>query len=104
MSKLKTPRAKKAASLSRDRRNAKGESSKAARKSIPRAKALTHRGFRRAVHQAVASPADLESTQGVELVENAVTKAARDVKAYGFRKEPDVPLGEYLEGKQKRRR
>lgn len=104
MSKLKNPRAKKAASLKRDRRSVYGENSKASRKNIPRAKARTHREERRAVHQAVAVPAELQMDLGLEQAENAVVKAARDAKAHGFRKEPDVPLGEVIETKQKRRR
>jgi hypothetical protein len=104
MSKLKNPRAKKAASLSRDRRNADGENSKAARKNIPRAKARTHREQRRAVHQAIAAPAELVSETGLVHAENLVTKATRDAKAHGFRKKPDVPLGEVLADKRERRR
>jgi hypothetical protein len=104
MSKLKNPRAKKLASLKRDRRSVTGEKSKVSRKSIPRAKARTHREERRAVHKAVAKPAELQLDFGLEQAENAVVKAARDAKAHGFKKVPDVPLGEVIETKQKRRR
>ena len=101
MSKLKNPRAKKAASLSRDRRNV-GENSKASRKTIPRAKARTQRAHRRSVHQALAHPEPLASDVELEAAENQLSKAAR-ARQTGFRKEPDVPLGEYLERKHIRR-
>jgi hypothetical protein len=102
MSKLKNPRAKKAASLSRDRRNVHGENSKASRKSIPRAKARKQRAHRRAVHQALVHAEPLVSDVEVEATENKLSKAAR-VRQVGFRKQPDVPLGEVLEGKRPRR-
>jgi hypothetical protein len=104
MSKLKTPRAKKVASLERDRRTSPGKSSKAARKIIPRAKARTQREERRAVHQAVAVPDRLTSDEGAERAETLVAQARNDQRSKGFRKNPDLPLGEVIASKRKRRR
>jgi hypothetical protein len=101
MSKLRTPHAKKEASLTRDRRTAPGESSKAARKSIPRAKAQARRANRRAVHQALVG-ADPEPL--VERAETAAAEADKDRKARGFRKQPEKPLGEVVAEKLQRRK
>ena len=103
MSKLKNPRAKKTASLAHDHRNAEGKTSKAARKSIPRAKARSERVLRRAVHQALAHAEPLVSDTEVELAENKLTNAAGVRQSKGFKKKPGVPLGEYLAGKGRRR-
>lgn len=97
MSKLKSPRAKKAASLARDRRNRYGENTKASRKNIPKAKARTERALRRAVHVALATN-DLGSDEGLDHAETSLTEAARDRKSHGFRKRPDVPLGLVISG------
>jgi hypothetical protein len=101
MSKLKSPRAKKEASLSRDRRNP-GERSKASRKSIPRTKARAQRAHRRAVHQALVHAEPLASDVELERAESKLTKAASTRQA-GGRKTPDVALREYLDGKGRRR-
>jgi hypothetical protein len=92
MSKLKTPRAKKVASLARDRRNRYAENSKASRKNIPRSKARTQRAHRRAVHIALAAN-ELVSDVGLEHAETSLAQAARDRKLHGFRNKPDTPLG-----------
>lgn len=104
MSKLKSPRAKKEASLSKDRRSSYGENSKAARKNIPRAKARDRRAVRHATHQALHAAERLVEEKAVEKAENTVVKAVRDRKAVGFRKTPDEPLGEVVAEKQKARR
>ena len=101
MSKLKHPRAKKSASLAHDHRN--GKTSKAARKSIPRAKARSERVLRRAVHQALTHAEPLVSDTGLELAEKKLTNAAGIRQSKGFRKTPGVPLGEFLAGKGRRR-
>jgi hypothetical protein len=102
MSKLKNPRAKKVASLTRDHRKADGKNSKAARKTIPREKARTKRAHRRAVHHALEHAAPLGSDTELEIAESRLTNAAAAMKATGH-KSPDVPLVEYLEGKGRRR-
>jgi hypothetical protein len=51
MSKLKSPREKKAVSLKRDRRNTYGENPQASRKGIRRGKQRSHMGERRAVSE-----------------------------------------------------
>ncbi len=103
MSKIKDPKAKKAASLSRDRRNAYGENSKSSRKAIPRGKARSERAHRHAVHQALVSAPRLTSDAGLEHVETELAEAARELQLHGFRKVPDMPLGELLAEKNKRR-
>ena len=100
MSKLKSPRAKKSASLAHDHR---GEKSKAARSNIPKAKARSERAHRRAVHQALGHAEPLVSDTELEIAEKKLTNAGAVRQAKGFRKTPDVPLREYLEGKGKRR-
>lgn len=102
MSKLKTPKAKKKASLEHDRRNAYGENNKASRKNVPRAKARTERAYRRAVHQALAHPDELNQGGGVPAIETELAEA-RAQRKNGFKKTPDIPLGDLLEQKQKRR-
>jgi len=51
MSKIKSPIEKKRLSLARDRRNVFGESPHAARKSIPKRKAMEHQRERHAANQ-----------------------------------------------------
>lgn len=104
MSKLKNPALKKKASLTRDRRNAYGENSKASRKNIPRAKARTQRKHRHAVHQALNGAEALRSEEVLEAAETTVVKAALTKKSRGFRKKPDEPLGEHIERQQGRRK
>lgn len=103
MSKIKNPRAKKAASLTRDHRSDAGDKSRTARKAIPREKARTKRTHRRAVHEALHRAEPLASEAELERAEGRLVEAGRVARSKGFRKPPDVPLGEYLEAKGRRR-
>lgn len=103
MSKIKTPGAKKALSLKRDRRSAYGENDKASRKSIPRRKALSHRAARRAATLATHSLEQEASTRGDDLSDRRVADVKAKVRK-GFRKCPDAPLGERVGQKLAKRR
>jgi hypothetical protein len=102
MSKLKTPADKKAASHAHDRRNAYGENNKSSRKNIPRSKAIVHRAERRVVRSVVAH-SELTSVDAAEGVETRIAESKAQ-RLQGFKKSPDVPLGEYLERKRRRKR
>jgi hypothetical protein len=103
MSKLKNPHAKKAASYAKDRRSASSTTGAPKRKLLPRAKARTERAYRHKVHEAIAVAPKVRSEEEVERVEVAIGDA-REKRVSGFRKPPDVPLGEVVEEKVKRRR
>ncbi len=103
MSRTKTPGAKKAVSLRRDRRNAYGENAKASRKAIPRRKALSQRSARRAAAVAIHGLAQ-ESSAHVEEPSDRRLADARAKVRRGFRKSPDPPLGERVEKKLAHRR
>lgn len=103
MSKLKTPHAKKAASLARDRRSASPTTGAPTRKLASRAKSRTERAYRHAVKEAVAVAPKVRSEEEVERVDVAIGDA-REKRVSGFRKPPDVPLGEVVEKKLRRRR
>lgn len=97
----KPPQEKKRLSLKKDRRNSYGENDKSSRKNIPRSKALSHRAVR---HKASA----LERTWtqlGKQRAECAELGAVTPREQKGtFRKSPDTPLGEVVQGKLNRRR
>lgn len=103
MSKVKYPQDKKRLSYSRDRRNAYGESSKGSRKSIRRNKRLSSQAERskNAKLKSLIKRV-FDSDYAVE-VENDLKSAIKLRRAQGFRKYPDLPLGEYIE-LQKRKR
>ena len=78
----RSPQEKKIRSYQRDRRNVYGESPAASRKGIRRRKAFVNRATRRGIRQ------DLH-------VDGADDRIA--ARRYRWRKEPDAPLGAYLE-------
>ncbi len=101
MSTLKTPRQKKRASLRRDCRYDYGNSPHAARKSVPRNRAIRLQQVRRGAKQRLAR-AGIEANAATP---DAATLDAleHDARAYaqlklrrGFRKSSDAPLGEIL--------
>jgi hypothetical protein len=102
MSKLKTPHAKKAASYKKDRRSA-STTGTPRRKLLPKAKARTERAYRHKVHEVVAAAPRVRSEEEVERVEVALGDA-KEKRVGGFKKPPDVPLGEVVEEKLTRRR
>jgi hypothetical protein len=100
MSKLKTPREKKLASLALDARNVYGENDKASRKLIPRRKQESHQALRRAAKRPLQN---LNSGLG----EDVLIQAEADVKTSeiqstrkAFKKRPDAPLSTLLEYKK----
>jgi hypothetical protein len=82
--KTRSPQEKKALSLQKDRRNGYGESDKGSRKTIPAAKARSHRSLRHADKQALG---DVDAAS--EVVPLTLAKPA-------WKKSPDVPLGEVI--------
>jgi hypothetical protein len=97
VSKLKTPREKKIASLLYDRRNVYGENDKASRKNIPAAKQRSHQTERRSADQPLqrlVGHIDEETAAQAELDsrDNAIKK-----KRQAFKKKPDAPLGDFIE-------
>ncbi len=106
MSTVKNPRRKKQLSLKRDHRSVFGENTQAGRKNISRAKQHNRMIERRVVHQVlhqlkgdinVDTDADADAASNVEF--EAKVKMA-DIKHRGFKKQPDVPLGEVLKQKK----
>jgi hypothetical protein len=99
MSKLKTPRQKKGASYAHDRRNVYGENDKATRKSLPRKKARLNRAFRHEVHGELRVDGAPVEKLDLDVIDASVTAARRKK----FKKQPDVPLLDYIEGQRKKR-
>jgi hypothetical protein len=97
MSKEKTPQAKKASSLKRDRRNRYGENSKSSRKNIARGKQISHQRERRAVGQDLSSIEQSPTEDSASAVENKVKTTERRLKFRRFKKVPDQPLGTVIE-------
>jgi len=100
MSKLKTPREKKLASLALDRRNVYGENDKASRKRIPKAKQESHQELRRAANQPLHKLVGKVSDEMADIVEASVTDSLIEKDRKGFKKSPDAPLGNYLKGRK----
>lgn len=97
--KRRSPPEKKRLRLTRDRRNAYGESPHAARKNVPRAKARDHREARRVVQSTLLTTrGSLDSGAADEL------QTAATVKRHPrFKKLPDRPLGATIAIKHARR-
>ncbi|HEY8565146.1 MAG TPA: hypothetical protein VIL65_06570 [Beijerinckiaceae bacterium] len=85
----RSPQEKKALSLERDRRNTYGENDKAARKAVPRRKALENRRSRHKTAQALVQVDRLDEA-ALDVVESS---ARHDVERVGgWIKVPDQPL------------
>jgi hypothetical protein len=104
MSKVKSPKQKKALSLKRDRRNSYGESPHASRKAIPRRKQLTHQAERRAVAQELGALGAAPSEDDAIEQEGRAKTAARLQILHGFKKKPDAPLEQTIAKKKSRRK
>jgi hypothetical protein len=89
MARDRSPQAKKARSLTRDRRNSYGENDKSSRTAIRGRKRHVHRVDRQALHQAIHRE-DVTS-------EDATIVPTRRGR---WRKVPDTPLGELLHGRR----
>ena len=96
MSKLKTPREKKLASLALDRRNAFGENDKSSRKNIPLSKQRSHQAVRRAAKQPLALITGANEDHLMQ-AESQVRDTIKFGERRSFRKRPDASLGEVLE-------
>jgi hypothetical protein len=92
MSKLKTPRDKKEASLEHDCRNSFGENDKSSRRNIPRSKQRSHQAERRDANQPLGSLKGLYDEDRADQIE-AVVKTRMISKARtAFKKSPDDNL------------
>jgi hypothetical protein len=90
---MKTPQEKKRLSYAKDRRNTYGENDKSSRKNIPHSKAQANRIERHSQNQ-------LLSTAIAAGIEDAITATQlKGMNPDKWRKQPDTPLGEYLESK-----
>ena len=94
----KSPQEKKRLSLLKDRRNTYGENSKASRKAIPRHKKAQRRASRRIGKQILSA----RSQPDIELDE-AIKGRLASHQTWVWKKIPDTPLVEVLEGKLKDR-
>jgi hypothetical protein len=90
----RSPQEKKALSYAKDRRSIYGENDKSSRKNIPLRKRLVNKANRHAMQQQLHQAEGLVDLDRVDLAE--VSRARPKV----WRKRPDVPLGEYLNGKR----
>jgi len=99
MSKLKTPREKKIASLALDARNVWHENDKASRKAIPLRKQLSHQKVRRASKSltTIVSPIDED-----DLVAAEAKILSTEIGAVRgrFRKRADEPLGAVIKARE----
>ncbi|HEX4505510.1 MAG TPA: hypothetical protein VH722_07245 [Alphaproteobacteria bacterium] len=94
----RSPQEKKALSYAKDRRNAYGENAKASRKAIPLRKAGENRDDRRKVNQELAGLPQLDEAAAA-LIESSARHEINRVG--GWKKWPDLPLGEFLEQQRK---
>lgn len=92
----KTPQEKKALSLKRDRRNVYGESTKGTRVGIPRSKQQSKQAERRAANQPLLAVSGQLDEQAALAAQDASVAAGTLMRRKGFRKSPDLPLGEVL--------
>ncbi|HUB50810.1 MAG TPA: hypothetical protein VL986_01500 [Terracidiphilus sp.] len=99
MSRLKTPKQKKLASLALDRRNVYGGNDKASRKGIPRSKQMSHQSLRRAAKRPLLKTELLADEDSANRVEFDVKSALAQSKRKSFKKRPDAPLGAVLKEK-----
>lgn len=99
MSKLKTPKQKKLASLALDRRNVYGENDKASRKLIPRGKQQSHQASRRAANRPLRGAGTLVDDDSASKAQFDVQSALIQAKRKSFKKRSDAPLGAVLKAK-----
>ncbi|MFE9579307.1 hypothetical protein ACFYO1_23175 [Nocardia sp. NPDC006044] len=95
----RSPQEKKQLSYAKDRRNDYGENDKASRKNLPRKRARVHRANRHRAHaelHGATGPLDVEASDAAET-------RLRGLRPKRFKKQPDVPLGEYVRWKLGRR-
>lgn len=96
MSKVKSPQAKKRLSLARDRRNTYGESPHAARKNIPKRKAMQHQQERHVANQIISQVSGAIDSDEIDSLEGESKSQATLKRRKGFRKYADEPLGKVI--------
>jgi len=96
MVKKKTPQEKKALSLKRDRRNVYGESTKGTRVGIPRSKQQSKQAERRASKQPLLTVTGSVDEKSALTAQDESVAAGTLKHLKGFRKMPDLSLGEVL--------
>jgi hypothetical protein len=103
VSKVKSPKEKKALSLKRDRRNTYGENAQASRKGIRRSKQRSHMEERRSVGKILTQlrerSEESDATDADALTRASIVKSRHKA----FKKTPDSPLGEVIKQKLSRR-
>jgi transketolase len=99
MSKLKSPREKKLASLALDRRNVYGENDKASRKNIPKTKQQKKQALRRAANQPLQALRGSFNEESASAAELTARDQVIEKKRKLFRKRPDAPLGVVLDAR-----
>ncbi|WP_405492848.1 hypothetical protein [Nocardia sp. NBC_00511] len=92
----KSPQEKKALSYARDRRNAHGENDKSSRKAIRLNKRRPNRADRRQDRQTVAAVRGVVAPEVSEGAENRLGTTTSNWFKRGWRKRPDIPLGEFV--------
>ena len=100
MSTVKNPPEKKELSLKLDRRNTYGKNSKASREAIPRGKQRQHMNERRSVGQALHGLRGIVQADDAADAELKAKTRVTESKRKGFKKQPDVPLGNVLDTKK----
>lgn len=100
MSKLKSPREKKDASLAKDRRNVYGENDKASRKRIPKAKQEAHQNLRRSARQPLQNITTALPEDVLTNAESLTRESEIRAKRKGFRKQQDAPLASILKARR----
>ncbi len=99
MSKLKSPHQKKTASYDRDRRSVFGANDKAQRKNLPRKKARLNRAVRHEVHLGL----HVDGAPVEQLDLDAIDTSVATVVRKRFKKQPAVPLADFI-GRQREKR
>jgi hypothetical protein len=103
VSKVKSPKEKKALSLKRDRRNTYGENAQASRKGIRRGKQRSHMEERRSVGK-ILTQLRKRSEESDAIEADALTRSSiANSRHKAFKKTPDSPLGDVIKQKLARR-
>ena len=96
MVRVKTQQEKKALSLKRDRRNVYGESTKGTRVGIPRSKQQSKQAERRVSKQPLLAVTGSVDEKSALTAQDESIAAGTLKRLKGFRKMPDLSLGEVL--------
>ncbi|MEV6099979.1 hypothetical protein [Nocardia sp. NPDC051981] len=99
----KSPQEKKILSYTKDRRNDYGENDKSSRKAIRRNKRLPNRADRRHGRQMMATATGAVEAEVSDQAEIKLRSTRSVWDKRGWRKQPDIPLGEIVIRKLERR-